>query len=126
MALVRRRLAIDFEASKSLVFARLLQKEDRRGRYKGYSDESLNAVFEKAYPYVEEVASDGDMTRQVVGDGEVPEIESRWKERAKKRWAESWAMKPQAIDPLTMWVIYQIVSILIQLWWERRKQRLGS
>lgn len=124
--MARRRLAIDFDACKSLVFARLLQKDDRRGRYKGYSDETLNAVFEKAYPFVEEVSVDGEMSRQLVAENEVPEIEGRWKERAKRRWAESWAMKPQAIDPLTMWVIYQIVSILIQLWWERRKQRLGS
>lgn len=122
----RRRAVIDFDSDREAVLARILQSEGRKARWKGNSDATITEAFNQGYAHVERSSDDGELKRQVISRDELPEMGRRWEVRAQRKWADSWAKNVRAIDPLTAWIIYQVISILIQIWWERRKEKLGS
>lgn len=122
----KRHFLIDLAGDREEVLTRIMASDGRKTRWSGNGDETIKAAFASGYDYVTQSEEDGELSRGVIGRDEVKEIGNRWERRARRKWADAWAKNEKAIDPLTAWIIYQIIYFLIQLWWERRKQRLGS
>lgn len=120
----KRHFAIDFDAARDEALAWVLASDVRKGEYKHHSDAEIKDLFDKRYGQVEEESNDLVPDRIIVDDDGAGEVRKQWFERVKTRLAKHGKKTPISIDPITLWLIGEVIYFLIMWWLDKRRKRV--
>lgn len=122
--MVKRRFAIDFDAAKADALAWVLASETRKTRYRKTEDDTIIATFNKRYEHIEQEGEDLVPDKIIVSDDDAKTLRERWQEKMRCRLVKHEARDPKSLDPMTLWLIGEVIYFLITWWLDNRRKRI--
>lgn len=122
--MIKKRFVIDFDAARQEALTWVLASETRKTRYKKTSDASVVKVFNERYEHIEQEGEDLVPDKIIVSDDDAKTLRERWEEKMRYRLVKHEARDAKSLDPMTLWLIGEVIYFLITWWLDNRRKRI--
>lgn len=120
----KRRFAIDFDELRPEALAWVMNSEKRKTLYKHRDDATIAKLFSDRYGNIAEDGNDLVPDRIIVTEAEAIGVKEKWLERMRFRLTKNEGRNEASLDPMTLWLIGEVIYFLIQWWLDNRRKRI--